>query len=265
MFQLLLPKRKNSRLTKLTIETASSLCTAEKKTKSSDVPFLSQVPPFFMLADGEGQEDHGELAAALATRYMQKCLEDAWSDDYQWRWPLNWGTPPENVNADAPEILLNHARNLTHEYLLQFKSKHKKWSDISAALTTAFIVGNTLYASHTGSNRIYLSRKKDFQCISTEASGAMLGDAQSHIDSLENADKRKPPFLLKKRLVHGDRILLCTKGISALTNQEIHAVIAEKGLSADETADSLIKAVRAKKPPEDTAVVVVLVARGGGR
>ncbi len=262
MFQLLLPKKKASRSVNLTIQTASSLCTALKKKNSSDVPFLSQVPPFFMLADGEGQGDHGELAAALATRFMQKCLEDAWSDDQQWRWPLSWGAPPENVNVNAPEILLNHARNLTHEYLLKFKNKHKDWSDISAALTTAFIVGNTLYASHTGSNRIYLCRDFDLQRVHVGSSTAMIGDAQSHIDYLEKAGIGRFPFLVSKDLVAGDRLLLCTKGIGALTYQNIHNIMTRQEQSAGELAEALIGAVHAKGPIEDTAVLVVCVSRG---
>lgn len=266
MFQVLLPIKDRTHSKGLSIETGTALCAGINKDKSSDVPFISEVPPFFMLADGEGQEKHGELAAALATRRMQRCLEEAWSDEGHWRWPNSWGNPPENVNPDAPEVLLSHARNVTHEYLLKFKLRHKEWADFSAALTTAFIVGKTLYVSHTGSNRIYLCRNSDLQCISTDASSAMLGDAQSHIDSLENTGKSRPLFLLKKNLAYGDRVLFCTKGIKALPYQGIHAFMThDHGLSAGERADSLINAVRGKEPLEDTAVLIVHVHRGGGR
>lgn len=265
MLQVLLPKGDKDRSMQLNIESGTSLCAAVKKDKSSDRPYVSDVPPFFMLADGEGEGDHGELAAALATRRMQRCLDEAWSDEGRWRWPLSWGAPPENINPDTPEILLNHARNLTHEYLLNFKVRHKEWSDFSAALTTAFIIGQTLYASHTGSNRIYLCRKNNLQCISLDNSSAMLGDSQSHFDSLERAPTGKVPFLLKKTLAAGDRLLICTKGISTLTYQEIHALITRTGKSSGDLADDLIDAVRAKEPLEDTAVLILSLNRGADR
>ncbi len=262
MFQLLMPKKRTTRSLKLVIETGTSLCAAMNKGESSDVPYVSDLPPYFMLADGEGGEDHGVLAGALATRRMQRCLEEAWSESGRWRWPLSWGPAPKNVNPDAPEIVLNHARNLMHEYFLSFKERHKEFIGISVALTTAFIAGTTLYASHTGSNRIYICRENDLQRVHIGSSHAMIGDVQSHIDYLESPACDRFPFLVRRDLKAGDRLLLCTKGIGALTYQDIHNIMMRQEQSAGELAEALIGAVQAKGPIEDTAVLIVCVSQG---
>lgn len=263
MLQMLMPGREHTRSMPFNIEAGTSLCAAVKNKKSSDRAFISDTPPFFMVADGNGPEDHGELAAALATRRMQRCLDDAWPEDNSWRWPLSWGPAPENINPDAPEIILNHARNLTHEYLLDFKSRHNEWRDFSAALTTAFIAGRTFYASQTGTNRIYLFRDNDLHRISNNSSNAMIGDAHSHIEYLKNSCPDRLPFLVRKDLIPGDRLLLCTKGISTLTYQELHATMTDQGQSAEATAEAIISSVHAKGPLEDTAVLVICVSQGG--
>ncbi|CAM2009596.1 hypothetical protein APED_23290 [Acanthopleuribacter pedis] len=195
---------------------------------------------------------------------MARCVDDAWSKDGRWLWPTCWENEPRQTKQTLPESILVHARHLTHDYLIDFKKRHKEWALIKAGVTSAIFVKNRAYISQTGLNRVYLFTRNDLKCISCDAEDAMLGDCHSRLNTTSEDHPTKPSLFIERALYPDDLVLFCNKGIKALTYQEIHQILSGCRDDAQFCANELIGAVKKKQPRKDTAVIVIRVQKAGG-
>lgn len=108
------------------MDVGTALCSASISNDSCDVTFVDQEKGLFSLADGEGLGKHAEFASVLATRRMERCLEEAWSDTRGWYWPMSWGKEPNHVDHPLTKSILIYARKVTHDYLKEFKKRHSE-------------------------------------------------------------------------------------------------------------------------------------------
>ena len=204
-------------------------------------------PSGFVVADGMGGHEAGEVASRLAVDVMSEtvrscamlrsCLEDA-------------------------EQLLRDGLDEANRRILEFSRTRLHGLASGTTLTAAFVDGPMLLLIHIGDSRAYLYREKELRQLTRDhtfvaelvASGAMKSeDAKTHpernkITRALGFDAGMVPDLAWERIHAGDVLLLCTDGLTEY-------------VSSQEMADILAR----HAPQEATRVLVDLANGRGGR
>lgn len=202
----------------------------------------------FVVADGMGGHNAGEIASALAVEYVLRVKTEP-----------DFCKAMKRVVDEANLALLNQA------------SKNPDCSGMGTTVAVLFVRDETAYFGHIGDSRIYLWRQGELKRLTRDHSlveelvangGITPEQARSHpqrniltralgtpnLPELEISDLRLEP---------GDRFLLCTDGLSGpLSDEEIVAVIGENG-APQELADRLVDYANSKGGPDNITLIIV--------
>lgn len=202
----------------------------------------------FVVADGMGGHNAGEIASALAVEYVLRVKTEP-----------DFCKAMKRVVDEANLALLNQA------------SKNPDCSGMGTTVAVLFVRDETAYFGHIGDSRIYLWRRGELKRLTRDHSlveelvangGITPEQARSHpqrniltralgtpnLPELEISDLRLEP---------GDRFLLCTDGLSGpLSDEEIVAVIGENG-APQELADRLVDYANSKGGPDNITLIIV--------
>ena len=191
----------------------------------------AQIPSVLaLLADGIGGHRGGEVAAQLAVENINKYIA--------------------NSPIDRPVQVLKQAFTHTNQLILNYAKENQSLMGMGTTCVCAWVIGDRLYAAHLGDSRLYLQRGINLLCLSTDhswvqealAKGTLSpeqakGHPNAHIirrflGSVNSAD---PDMRLRLndnesddeaeahqglRLLPGDRILLCSDGLTDLVADE---------------------------------------------
>jgi PPM family protein phosphatase len=179
-----------------------------------------------ILADGIGGHRAGEVAADLAVENIRKyVMENSSSHPVQ---------TLKQAITNTNQIILDHAR------------EDKSLSGMGTTCVCAWVIGNQLYGASLGDSRLYLQRGVQLKCLTTDhtwiqealAQGTLKPDqVQGHPNAhiirrfLGSQNSVNPDLRLRlspdesdtqaeanqgMRLLPGDRLLLCSDGLTDL-------------------------------------------------
>jgi len=210
----------------------------------------------FALADGVGGAQHGEQMSAFAIYYLLAVFNRNIPYDLDWEAVL--GRAYQNINAEI--------RNFV------------KRSAFSAGTTLTSMVIQDWEASiaHVGDSRLYHWRGDTLTQITRDhARREPVINNTRHAnetrtpapmrDILEKAIGKTDeiqPDLINLRLLPGDKLLLCSDGVSGvITLEELGQLVAVE--SAKTLADTLVRLANEKGTKDNASAVVVEVMREG--
>ncbi len=202
-----------------------------------------QIPSVLaILADGIGGHRAGEVAAQLAVENINKFIANS---------PL-----------DQPALVLKQALIHTNQLILNFAAANPALTGMGTTCVCAWIVGDRLYAASVGDSRLYLQRGAQLSCLTTDhtwiqdalAQGSLtLEQAKGHPNAhiirrfLGSLNAVNPDLRLRLnpsesdaqaeanqglRLFPGDRLMLCTDGLTDLVpDGEILDILRGKNLN----------------------------------
>lgn len=190
----------------------------------------------FAVADGMGGHRAGEIASQLAVETLDRLVEfDA------------------TVTGASAAKVLEEAVREANRVIFELASRSADKAGMGTTLTTILIQGKKLVAAHVGDSRLYLWRKGSLQILTGDHSmvaemvknGCLtLEQAACHPQRhvLTRALGTSPSVeidLLEKQVYPGDRLLLCTDGLSNLVqNEEIEQLL---GGTWETTASALVQ------------------------
>ena len=201
------------------------------RTLMSNLP-PGQVPDCFedvaysmVLADGMGGEAAGEVASMMAITIGVNLRLNA----------VKWNL---KINEQEARDLMDRACRMIHQIDVALAERAR--SDpvlrrMGTTLTTAYSVGDDLFLFHVGDSRAYLDRDGRLRQLSHDHTVAQaLADA-GQIGAEEVATHRMRHYLtnvmgsqtgqlhvemLQMRLLDGDRVLLCTDGLTEMVHKD---------------------------------------------
>ncbi|MET9956937.1 MerR family transcriptional regulator [Streptomyces sp. NPDC006339] len=151
-------------------------------------------------------------------------------------------------------------------------------SGSGTTLTAALLAGNRLALAHVGDSRAYLLREGTLVRLTRDHTVVQALVDAGEVDPAEAADRPDRALLLKaldggdvppepelavREVRPGDRLLLCTDGLSALlTAQDIERGLARVG-GPEAAAAALVALARDLGGPDNVACVVADVVRDG--
>ncbi len=217
-----------------------------------------------LLADGMGGYNAGEVASALAIRSLAGfAFED-----------------PSLDGCTDPLEQLAQAFAAANSAIIATAASRPECLGMGTTLAAAWVAGSRLFHAHVGDSRIYLLRGGRLARLTRDHSvGQALRDAGGHdrspglraslrgvLTKALGVERSVEPDFGEVALEAGDRVLLCSDGITdVLADAELARQLARDD-SADEVAGALVRAsLQAGSADNATAVVAVFAAAPRGR
>jgi protein phosphatase len=221
-----------------------------------------------ILADGIGGHRAGEVAAELAVENISKYVVD--------------------FSSNHPVQTLKQAFALTNQIILDHSSGDASLAGMGTTCVCAWVIGDQLYATSMGDSRLYLQRGAKSICLTTDhtwiqealTQGTLKpeqapGHPNAHIIRrfLGSPNVVNPDIRLRfnpddsdaqaeanqgLRLVPGDRLMLCTDGLTDLvTDAEIRDIL--RTCQLDISPTQLINLANQRGGHDNITVVILEV------
>jgi serine/threonine protein phosphatase PrpC len=219
-----------------------------------------------LLADGIGGHHAGEIAAQLAVDSINRYIAGS--------------------RSEQPSQVLKQALTYTNQVILNRAKADPKFNGMGTTCVCGWIIGNRLYAASVGDSRLYLLRGSRILRLTTDhtwvqealAQGILLpeqvrGHPNAHIIRrfLGTTSPLNPDLRLRLsatesdtqaeanqglRLFPGDRLLLCSDGLTDLVqDSEIQAILKSIPL---ETSPAQLIGLANQRGGHDNITVVVM-------
>jgi protein phosphatase len=231
---------------------------------------LVERPGYLLLvADGMGGPAAGERASALVVNAALKHIAESA------KWFFKLDDPDEEVRLR----LLREALERVDLELVEEGRRDPSLAGMGTTLTALSIVGAEGFIVHVGDSRAYLWRDSRLEQLTRDHTlaqqlvnmGLLLPEEvktfrRRHV--LTNALGGQPGVhgeIVKLPLFHGDRLLLCTDGLTEPVPDEQIAVILAQQASPEAACDALIEAALNRGGPDNITVVVANCSVHGGR
>lgn len=211
-----------------------------------------------MVADGMGGHGGGEVASAVAVDMIAQFALYA----------MPWVTQPDEQAEMALLEQLGDAMMRCQARLEQVAVRKRiQHYQPGTTLTVAYAFWPTLYVAHAGDSRLYLCREGELTQITRDhtvgqalrESGAIAGPSRfDHVlvNVVGGGGERVEAEAHRLRLLQGDRVLLCSDG---LTGHVADARITEELLaapSAEHACERLVEAAKADGGLDNVTVIV---------
>jgi serine/threonine protein phosphatase PrpC len=222
-----------------------------KVREGNEDSFLVQ-PPMYAVADGMGGALGGEVASSLALETI------------------------EQLSREGDEALVDRIRR-ANEVVFERSTSDQRVSGMGTTLTVAQLDDDALRLGHVGDSRAYLFRAGDLRQLTEDHTlvGRMVkageitreeADTHPHRNVLIRVVGTEPEVIVDEvsvALLDGDRVLLCTDGLTGmLTEDQIRAIL-ESEPDPQKAAERLVRAAN-RAGGVDNITVVVLDAHGEG-
>ncbi|MFC5532348.1 Stp1/IreP family PP2C-type Ser/Thr phosphatase [Cohnella yongneupensis] len=213
-----------------------------------------------IVADGMGGHRAGDVASGLAVDSLVASLQ-AWK--------------PDEPNADKTELLREWIRK-ANEVVFETASLNEQYHNMGTTVVLALIEGNNGWIGHIGDSRAYrfrdgsLSQLTDDHTLVNELtkSGQLSPEEAAHhprrnvLTRALGTDRDVEVDVQAIDWRSGDRLILCSDGLSGLVEQQkLLEALEERNANLETQAEKLISL--ALDAGGDDNVTVVLVADDG--
>ena len=225
----------------------------------------------FVVCDGMGGRNAGEVASGLAVEIIQKHMADAHKADAL---PLI-GTA--NAKLSLQTNRLASAVRLANQVVNGASQSKPGQSGMGTTVVCALLDGPMLSVAHAGDSRIYLVRGENIHALTSDHS-LVAEQVRQGILTEEQAEKSAQKNIVTRalgveetlqvdldeiELVKGDVVLLCSDGLTkGVKPAEILRVLREEK-EPQSACDRLIRMANAAGGEDNTTVIVIMVRKVG--
>ncbi len=211
----------------------------------------------FLVSDGMGGHRGGEIASKIVTEDLPVMIEVGLDK-------LKVGTPAA-IRALFKKAIREQSRQLNLE-----QTSETGFKDMGATLVVALLRKGRAYIANLGDSRIYRFRNrrlvqltKDHSVVSElldkgkiKPEEAENHEAQGEITHYVGMEDKALPYIRSFQLKKGDRILLCTDGLTdAIGDKAIAAILAQKQ-ECKEACQALVDAANTAGGHDNITVVI---------
>lgn len=250
----------------LKIEAFGSTDVGLLRTVNEDYFDISERHRVYVVADGMGGHNHGEVASQIAVETILDFIADSCEND---------GTLPIGYDASLrrQSNQLKHSIRLAHDEVLKAIRRDTSLVGMGTTVVGAIQNGDTLTIAHVGDSRGYRMRDghlelltQDHTWVNEQVVAGYLSEEQAKSHPLKNVitralggDTEVLVDVLETRIRSNDLFLLCSDGLTAmLSDQEIHRLLASNG-SLEEICRRLIADANARGGFDNVTVVLMRV------
>ena len=174
---------------------------------------IGPFPNLLVVADGMGGHKAGDFASKFTVEVVKREIAES--------------------RSRKPEKVLRDAIQVANRELIRVASRDVKLEGMGTTLVVATVIGDTLYFANIGDSRLYLiddnikQLSKDHSLVEemVRLGGIKAEDASNHPDkniitrAMGVKDEAEADFY-EFRIKRGDKILMCTDGLSNMVEDE---------------------------------------------
>ncbi len=212
----------------------------------------------FLVSDGIGGHRGGALASKIVAEDLPVMIENRLGELKS--------SSPRAVRSLFKKTIVEQSRQLQME-----AESETGYKGMGATLVLALLRDGRAYIANLGDSRIYRLRNnrfvqltKDHSVVSELLSRGRIGlaEAQSHVAAGQithyvGMEEKVTPFIRAFALKEGDRLLLCTDGLTDMVNDKSTAAILTSEPDCRAACDALIAAANAAGGHDNITVVIV--------
>jgi protein phosphatase len=229
--------------------TAAGLSDVGRKRKTNEDSYhIDPERGLFIVADGMGGHVAGEVASKLAVDTIQDFMRIS-DDDSEITWPFEFD---ENLSAGQNRI--QAAIKLANREIVQHMQAKEDTRGMGTTVVTAVVADDACYIGHVGDSRAYLIRDhkirqltRDHTFVNEQVEKGFMSRAEAEKHPARNiltravgSSEELHVELSETPLKAGDRILLCSDGLSSMVEDEAILKTVEKHPDPSEACRSLV-------------------------
>ncbi|HXT69128.1 MAG TPA: Stp1/IreP family PP2C-type Ser/Thr phosphatase [Vicinamibacterales bacterium] len=222
----------------------------------------------FLVADGMGGHAAGEVASRVAAQAIETFINDTREADVNTTWPFPYDT---TLSLDGNR--LTAAFKLANRRLTQAMQEDETLRTMATTAAALLINKGTPVVAHVGDSRLYRYRNgtllqitQDHSWVNEQVRAGVLTetDAKSHpwrhvVTRALSGGEDPEVEITEVDIKAGDRLLICSDGLSGVVPPERLAEILERKEPLPKTCQELIDAANQAGGPDNVTVAVLQV------
>ena len=220
----------------------------------------------FVVADGMGGHNHGEIASRIAVETIREFVDK--SADAEVTWPFRYDTAlRRHTNA------LLSAIHLAHDNVLRAIGRDATLMGMGTTVCGILLDDGTAALAHVGDSRVYRYREGRFELLTQDHTwvneqvvAGYLSEEQARVHPLKNVvtralggDTDVEVDVREERLQPGDVYLMCSDGLTTmLPDSDIQRHL-EAGRPLEETCRRLVDTANQHGGIDNITVVLLQV------
>lgn len=212
---------------------------------------IGSLPNLFIVADGMGGHRAGEFASRFTVEKIVKSVS-------------------ESKKKDVPEILVE-AILMANGLLLDYAEDHADMRGMGTTVVAAAVEGSQLFVANVGDSRLYVVGQTSRQITrdhSLVQEMVRLGElderqARSHPDKniitrAIGADKDLRVDIFEEQLQPGDKVLLCSDGLTNMIEDSVlYGILNGTQMKLSEKVELLVDTANKNGGTDNITVVVI--------
>ncbi len=213
---------------------------------------------YFIIADGMGGVNGGEIASATAISAIKSYIDENIYD--------------MELVEDQINNLIRGAISRANKEIYEIAEKNEAYKGMGTTVILAITFGNRVYIGHIGDSRIYRIRKNIIRQLTTDHSyvQALLKEGTITKEQAYNHPQKNillkvvgcepyiEPDILVKGFLKDDVLLMCTDGLTnMLTNEEIFNIITNEKDDLENVCKHLINVANENGGNDNISVILV--------
>ncbi len=228
------------------------------RTHNEDAYAIEPEAGLFLVSDGMGEHQGGELASEIVTQDLPPAIEIA-------LWDLTQKTP-RAIRGILTKWIAKQSRQVRLE-----AHSESGFKDMGATLVLALIVKGRAYLANLGDSRAYRFRNgrlhqfsKDHSVVAelVEQGDITPEEADTHeelgvITHYAGMDEHALPHVRSFALQSGDRILLCSDGLTDMLSEATIAATLHHEPDNQNACQALIRQANKAGGHDNTTIIIV--------
>ncbi len=222
-----------------------------RRTNNEDAIYINEQKNLYLVADGMGGCNAGEVASSTAISAFVKAME----------------------NAENGEILDKMISAVTqcNKKVYQKSRENIEFLDMGTTLVAVTIENEKMFVVHVGDSRVYLFRENNLQQITTDHSYVMelvkigsITREEAEVHPKRNIITRAIGIredveadTIIEDMKQGDKILLCTDGLSNMVSKGEMTKILIEQCSTEEKVKKLVVLANEKGGLDNISLILI--------
>ena len=215
-------------------------------------------PKFFIIADGMGGANGGEIASTAAVEVVKDFIES--------------NIDRVDFEEYTFEKLIYDAIIASNKFIFNKALNEKQYKGMGTTLIVAIVFRNRVYIGHVGDSRVYRIRRNIIRQLTKDHSyvqalldqGSITKEEAEHhsqkniLMKVVGCERKLEPDILVKGFIKDDMLLLCTDGLTNMVAvDEIYSTIVEKRKDLKSSCKKLINMANENGGYDNVSVILI--------
>jgi protein phosphatase len=222
----------------------------------------------FAIADGMGGHNAGEIASKMAIETLRDVIAQTAEDEIS----------PEVIEnpISAAAQRLEKGIRLANRAIHEASRNNPAWQNMGTTIVAALLTSERLCIAHVGDSRAYLLRAEtivplteDHSIVAEQLKMGLISREMAETSSQRNIITRALGLMTEPEadfsdlhLVPGDRVLLCSDGLTNMVSEDDILSIVHESRNAEAACRRLVDAANRNGGKDNITAVIVTLNEG---